>query len=225
MMEQLPKAGGSGFRQNIREILKNEPVVLVQMGERNFPKFEGLLKDLSLQSQSEDGMLPITGNLNETTQEWIENTKGLWVFGPKVGDISTVEGSSGFVSVYEPEHLDKINEWQAVKGKRVYEKGQVLELSSFVKDVPGSAGLEDSATKLALDKVFNGLGFKDVRAVSVWITHDEQNQLNSAEAARTIALGGKKLGSMRYDAGEMVDSTCFVIPRQAFLDTLTGGHK
>jgi len=224
-MTELPSGAGVGFRQNIREILKNEPVVLVQMGERNFPKYESLLTDLSLRSQTEDGMLPVTGNPNETPQEWIENTKGLWVFGPKVGDVSTTEGSSGFVSVYEPEHLEKINEWQAAKGKRVYEKGQVLELSSFVKDAPDAAGLEDSAAKLALDKVFNGLGFKDVRAVSVWITHDEQNQLNSAEAARTIALGGKKLGSMRYDASEKVDSTCFVIQRLAFLDTLTGGRK
>ena len=56
-------------------------------------------------------------------------------FGPKEGDIATTEGSSGFVSVYEPAHLDKINEWQTAKGKRVYEKGQVLELSSFVKRV------------------------------------------------------------------------------------------
>lgn len=216
---------GVGFRQSIRELLKKEPVVLVQMGERNFPKYESLLTDLSLRSQTEDGMLPVTGNPNETPQEWIENTKGLWVFGPKVGDVSTAEGSSGFVSVYEPAHLDKINEWQAAKGKRVYEKGQVLELSSFVKDAPGAAGLEDSATKLALDKVFNGLGFKDVRAVSVWVTHDEKNQLEPIDASRTMALGGKKLGSLKYDVSEAVDSTCFIIPRQAFLDALTGGHK
>ena len=224
-MEQSPKIGGVGFRQNIREILKNEPVVLVQMGERNFPKYESLLTDLSLRSQTEDGMLPVTVNPNETPQEWIENTKGLWVFGPKEGDIATTEGSSGFVSVYEPAHLDKINEWQTAKGKRVYEKGQVLELSSFVKESPESMKLEDSATKLALDKVFNGLNYKDIRAVSVWVTHDEKNQLDPIDASRTMALGGKKLGSVRYDAGETVDSTCFVIPRQAFLDTLTGGHK
>ncbi len=223
MAERLPKMSGSGFRQNIREILKNEPVVLVQMGERNFPKYESLLTDLSLRAQTEDGMLSMTGNSKETPQQWIENTKGLWVFGPKVGDVSTPEGSNGFVSVYEPEHLDKINEWQSAKGKRVYEKGQVLELSSFVKD--DATVLEDSATKLALDKVFNGLNYKDVRAVSVWVTHDEKNQLDPIDASRTMALGGKKLGSMRYDAGETVDSTCFVIPRQAFLDTLTGGHK
>lgn len=216
---------GVGFRQSIRELLKKEPVVLVQMGERNFPKYEGLLTDLSLRSQAEDGMLPLTGNPQETPQEWIENTKGLWVFGSKEGDVSTSEGSNGFVSVYEPAHLDKINEWQGAKGKRVYEKGQVLELSSFVKESPESMKLEDSATKLALDKVFNGLNYKDVRAVSVWVTHDEKNQLDPIDASRTVALGGKKLGSMRYDASETVDSTCFVIPRQAFIDTLTGGHK
>lgn len=214
---------GVGFRQSIRELLKKEPVVLVQMGERNFPKYEGLLTDLSLRSQTEDGMLPLTGNPQETPQEWIENTKGLWIFGPKEGDVSTVEGSSGFVSVYEPAHLDKINKWQSAKGKQVYEKGQVLELSSFVKD--SAVTLEDSATKLALDKVFNGLGFKDVRAVSLWVTHDQNNQLDPVDASRTMALGGKKLGSLRYDASEAVDSTCFIIPRQAFLDTLTGGHK
>lgn len=214
---------GMGFRQNIREILKKEPVVLVQMGERNFPKYESLLSDLSLRSQTEDGMLPLTGNPQETPQEWIENTKGLWIFGPKEGDVSTVEGSSGFVSVYEPEHLDKINEWQTAKAKRVYEKGQVLELSSFVKD--SAVTLEDSATKLALDKVFNGLNYKDVRVVSVWVTHDQNNQLNPVDASRTMMLGGKKLGSLKYDASERVDSTCFIIPRQAFLDTLTGGHK
>lgn len=222
-MEQLSKTGGAGFRQNIREILKNEPVVLVQMGERNFPKYESLLKDLSLRSTSEDGMLPVTGNPNETPQEWIENTKGLWVFGPKEGDISTPDGSSGFVSVYKPEHLDKINEWQTAKGKRVYEKDQVLELSSFVKD--SQVALEDSAVKLALDKVFNGLNYKDVRAVSVWVTHDQNNQLDPLDAYGVVALGGKKLGSLKYDPSETVDSTCFVIPRQAFLDTLTGGHK
>lgn len=224
-MEQLPKVGGTGFRQNIREILKNEPVVLVQMGERNFPKYEGLLNDLSLRSQTEDGVLPLTGNPQETAQEWIENTKGLWIFGPKEGDVSTVEGSSGFVSVYEPGHLDKINEWQTAKGKRVYESGQVLELSSFAKESPNSMVLEDSATKLALDKVFNGLNYKDIRAVSVWVTHDENNQLDPVDASRTIALGGKKLGSLKYDPSESIDSTCFIIPRQAFLDTLTGGHK
>lgn len=214
---------GAGFRQSIRELLKKEPVVLVQMGERNFPKYESLLSDLSLRSQTEDGMLPLTGNPQETPQEWIENTKGLWIFGPKEGDVSTVEGSSGFVSVYEPEHLDKINEWQSTKGKRVYEKGQVLELSSFIKD--SAVTLEDSATKLALDKVFNGLNYKDVRAVSAWVTHDQNNQLDPVDASRTMALGGKKLGSLKYDASEAVDSTCFIIPRQAFLDALTGGHK
>lgn len=214
-----------GFRQNIRELLKSEPVNLVQMGERNFGKYEGLLTDLSLRSQAEDGMQPATGNPQETPREWIESTKGLWVFGPKEGDISTPEGSNGFVSVYEPAHLDKINEWQSAKGKRVYENGQVLELSSFVKESPEAMTLEDSATKIALDKVFNGLQYKDVRAVSVWVTHDTNNQLDPVDASRTIALGGKKLGSMRYDASEPVDSTCFVIPRQAFIDTLTGGHK
>lgn len=220
-MTEHPSGAGVGFRQNIRELLKKEPVVLVPMTERNLPRFTHVLDDFSLRS----GMLPITGNPQESAKDWVENTKGSWVFGAKEGDLSEIGQASGFVSVYEPEHLDKINEWQSAKAKRVYEKGQVVELSSYVDESEEAVVLEDSATKLALDKVFNGLGFKDVRAVSVWITHNDKNELDPMEASRTIALGGKKLGSLRYDASETVDSTCFVIPRQAFLDTLMGGHK
>jgi hypothetical protein len=220
MIEQ--PTGAIGFRQSIRELLKSEPVMLVPMTERNLPKFENVLTDLSATAD----MLPMTGNVDESVREWVENTKGVWIFGAKdVGDLTEAGAAQGFVNVYEPEHLDTVNAWQAEKGKRVYEKGQVLELASFGQDTNEGKVLEDSAVKLTLDKVFNGMGFKDVRAVTVWVDHDANNVMDADTAARTVALGGKKLGVARYNPSESVDSTCFVIPRQAFIDTLTGGHK
>lgn len=222
-MTEIPSStGGAALLQNIKEILSHEPVIIVPITERNLPVFEPVLTDLT----SASGMLPMTGNKEESIQDWVTHTKDVWVFGtPNETNRLDPEAAEGFVSVYEPEHLDKINEWQAAKGKRVYEKEQVLELSSYGKESSTGVVAEDSATKLALDKVFNGLNYKDVRAVSVWVTHDQNNQLDPVDVSRTIALGGKKLGSLKYDASETVDSTCFVIPRQAFLDTLTGGHK
>lgn len=213
-----------GFRAQMRELLSTEPVSLVPVTERNLPRFEAALTELGQLSQSEGGMLPLTGNSQETNAEWLSGTKGLWLVGDKEADFSQAENVAGFVNVYAPEHNGSINDWLLKRGMRAYDSGAVVELSSFVKS-DSSEGVELSAHKQALAKVFMDDSFKDVRAVTTWVTHTPDNKLDPTEVADMKKLGGWPLGSLKYAAGEPVDSTCFLVTRRAFLDALTGTKR
>ncbi len=213
-----------GFRAQMRELLAKEPVSLVPVTERNLPRFDSTLTDLAKRSQSE-GMLPVTGNTAETNQEWARGVKALWLVGQKEADFSKAENVAGFVNVYTPEHQSSINEWLTKRGMRAYDPGALLELASFVKDQQGAASMELSADKQALAKVFMDDNFKDVRAATVWVTHTPENKLDQAELTDMKKLGGFAIGSLKYDASENVDSTCFLITRRAFLDAFTGQKR
>lgn len=215
---------GMGFRAQIRELLHNEPVSLVPVTERNLPKFTETLTQLSELSMA-DGMLPMTGNQQESPAEWRDSTRGLWLIGAKEADFSNPDNVAGFVNIYEPSQQDAINTWLTDKKMRVYDPGALVELSSFVKDVPGAADLEISGDKQALARVFMDEAYKGVRAVTVWETHSADNSLDPDAVAQMKKLGGWPLGSMRYDQAEAVDSTCFLITRRQFLDALTGAKR
>lgn len=85
--------------------------------------------------------------------------------------------------------------------------------------------MELSANKQALAKVFMDDAFKDVRAVTTWVTHTSENKLDPKEFAEMKQLGGWSLGSLKYNASENVDSTCFLITRRQFMDALTGTKR
>lgn len=214
-----------GFRAQMRELLSSEPISIVPVTERNLPRFEGVLTELSQASQSESGMLPMTGNAQETPAEWLAGTRGLWLIGAKEADFSMPENVAGFVNAYAPEHSGSINDWLLKRGMRAYDPGSVVELASFVKDQEGAGAMELSAHKQALAKVFMDDSFKDVRAVTTWVTHTPDNKLDPAEVADMKKLGGWPLGSLKYAASEPVDSTCFLVTRRAFLDALTGTKR
>ena len=213
-----------GFRAQMRELLSQEPVSLVPVTERNLPRFEASLTALGQLSQS-DGMLPVTCNASETNAEWLTGARGLWLIGAKEADFSMPENVAGFVNVYAPEHNGSINDWLLKRGMRAYDPGSVVELSSFVKDQPGSGEKALSADKQALAKVFMDDAFKDARAVTTWITHTPENKLDPKDIADMKKLGGWPLGSLKYAESEPVDSTCFLITRRAFLDALTGTKR
>jgi hypothetical protein len=213
-----------GLRSQMREILSKEPVIIAQVTERKLPKFEQTLTQLDRLSQA-DGLLPITGNPQETNKEWLSATRGLWLVGSREADFSVPENTAGFVSVYAPEHMGSVNDWLAARGMRGYDNGAVVELSSFVRDVPNATAIELSADKQALAKVFLDEGFKDVRAVTVWETHNPQNEVDPAAAEALTTLGAVKLGSLRYNENEPVDSSAFLITRRAFLDAMTGASR
>lgn len=221
----MVEAAGMGFRAQIREILSHEPVVLVPISERNVSRFDRTLTDLGQRSQSEDGMLNINKLPEESNKEWMESVKGLWVFGPREANLAVPEQAVGFVNAYAPEHFEEMNTWLTAAKKRPYEVPAVLEVASYAKDYPQHLAEESSALKQAITKVFMDEPFKDVRAVSIWVTHDAQNKLDPLDAEQMIKLGGTALGALRYDAKESVDSTCFIIPRKAFLDKLTAPKK
>jgi len=214
---------GMGFRAQMRELLSKEPVSLVPVTERNIKRFDATLTELSAKSASEGGMFPVTGNANETNQEWASNVKALWLVGQKETDFSLLENVAGFVNVYAPEHGGAINDWLLKKGMRAYDPGAVVELSSYVKG--DNTTLETSANKQALAKVFMDDAFKDVRAVTTWVTHTPENKLDPKEFAEMKQLGGWSLGSLKYNATESVDSTCFLITRRQFMDALTGTKR
>lgn len=214
---------GMGFRAQMRELLSKEPVSLVPVTERNIKRFDATLTDLSAKSVSEGGMFPVTGNANETNQEWASNVKALWLIGQKETDFSVPENVSGFVNVYAPEHSGAINDWLLKKGMRAYDPGAVVELSSFVRG--DNSATELSANKQALAKVFMDDAFKDVRAVTTWVTHTAENKPDPKEFAEMKQLGGWSLGSLKYNATETVDSTCFLITRRQFMDALTGTKR
>ncbi len=209
----------------MRELLSQEPVSLVPVTERNIPRFEASLAALGQLSQSESGMLPMTGNTQESPAEWLAGTKGLWLFGVKDADFSMPENVAGFVNVYAPEHNGSINDWLLKRGMRAYDPGAVVELSSFAKNQDGANAMELSAHKQALAKVFMDDNFKDVRAVTTWVTHLPENKLDPKEVADMKKVGGWPLGSLKYAASESVDSTCFLVTRRAFLDALTGTKR
>lgn len=206
----------------MRELLSQEPVSLVPVTERNLPRFEASLTALGQLSQSESGMLPMTGNTQESPAEWVAGTKNLWLFGVKDADFSMPENVAGFVNVYAAEHNGSINDWLLKRGMRVYDPGAVVELSSFAKDKDEANAMELSAHKQALAKVFMDDNFKDVRAVTTWVTHTPENKLDSKDVADMKKVGGWPLGSLKYAQSEPVDSTCFLVTRRAFLDALTG---
>lgn len=210
-----------GFRAQMRELLAKEPVSIVPVTERNLARFDATLTDLSTKSAAEGDMFPVTGKANETNQEWASNVKALWLIGQKETDFSIPENVAGFVNVYAPEHEKEINDWLLAKGKHAYDPGSLVEIASFVKDVPQAEALQYSADRQALAKVFLDDAFKDVRAVTSWVTHTKDNKLDQADYAAMKKLGGWPIGATRYDASESVDSTCFLIGRRAFLDSLT----
>lgn len=217
----MPEIQPMGFRAQIRELLSHEPVVLVPVTERNAPRFDATLTAFGTLAVTEDGMFNVTKKESESNAEWLTNVRGLWLFGAKEANLANPEQAVGFVNVYAPEHLDDINAMQAAKGKRPYEAGAVVELASFAKEYPHHMDEETSAIKQALSKVFLDDAFKDVRAVSVWVTHEAGNVLDPTQEAQLTGLGAIKLGALRYDASESVDSTAFIIPRKAFIDRLT----
>lgn len=213
-----------GFRAQMRELLNMEPVSIVPVTERNLPRFEATLTELAQQSQVA-GVLSMTGNIQETHEAWLHDTKGLWLIGDKEADFSMPENVAGFVNVYAPEHSGSINDWLLKRGMRAYDAGSVVELASFVKDQPGNSAKELSADKQALAKVFMDDAFKDVRAVTTWVTHTPENKLDPTDVADMKKLGGWPLGSLKYAPSESVDSTCFLVTRRAFLDALTGTKR
>ncbi len=222
-MSEAPQS--MGFRAQMRELLSKESISIVPVTERNFPRFEATLTELGQLSQSESGMLPMTGNAQESPAEWLSASKGLWLIGDKEVDFSMPENVAGFVNVYAPEHNGSINDWLLKRGMRAYDQGTVVELASFVKNQPGSGDKELSADKQALAKVFMDDAFKDVRAVTTWVTHTPENKLDPTDIADMKKLGGWPLGSLKYAASEPVDSSCFLITRRAFLDALTGTKR
>ena len=212
-----------GFRAQMREALSREPISLVPVTEHNLPRFEAVLTNLSTLSQSSDAMVSFTGNPAESNAEWYANVKNLWLYGAKDGDYSKPENVEGFVNVYQPEHLDKVNQWLQEKNQRPYDEGAVVEFASFGLHSDTNPELEMSAVKQALSKVFVfdvEKKYQDVRAVTVWASHDKDNKLIPAEAEQIAKLGGRSLGTAKYAEHESVDSTCFIIHRKAFTETL-----
>lgn len=209
-----------GFRAQVREMLSKEFITLVPVTERNITRFDATLTQLGRLSREEDGVLNMTLKPEETNKEWVMAAKGVWLFGAKESNFAVPEQVVGFVNVYAPEHMEKINRMLETHHKRPYDKGAVLELASYAKEYPTNVAKEMSATKQALAKVFMDDQFKDVRAVSVWVTHEAGNILDPMQAQELTKLGAMKLDALKYDPSESVDSTCFVIPRNAFFNTL-----
>jgi hypothetical protein len=216
-------APAMGFRAQMREALSREPISLVPVTEHNLPRFDAVLTNLNTMAMSSDGMVSFTGNPTEPNQEWFANVKNLWLYGAKDGDYSKPENVEGFVNVYAPEHMDKVNKWLQENNQRPYDDGAVVEYASFGLHSATNPDLEMSATKQALSKVFVfdvEKKYQDVRAVTVWASHDVDNTLNATEAEQIAKLGGRPLGVARYAEHEAVDSTCFIIPRKAFTETI-----
>ncbi len=220
MTESAP---AMGFRAQMREALSREPISLVPVTEHNLPRFDKVLTNLNTMALSTDGMVSFTGDPNESNAEWFANVKNLWLYGAKDGDYSKPENVEGFINVYQPEHMDKVNKWLQEQNQRPYLENSVVEYASFGLHSDTNPDLEMSATKQALSKVFVfdvEKKYQDVRAVTVWATHDKDNMLNPTEAAQIAKLGGRPLGTARYAEHETVDSTCFIIPRKAFTEAI-----
>lgn len=213
-----------GFRAHIRELLSHESTALVPVTERNLARFDGTLTDLAAKSAAEDGMLNIDlSKVDETNAEWVSGVKALWVFGGKEANLAAPEQAAGFVNVYEPEHMGELNDMLKNRHMRPYEEtGSVVEMGSYAKrGLPDNDAQEASAVKQALARVFMDEPFKDVRAVSIWVTHSADNTLHPNDEKALAKFGAIKLGALRYAPQETVDSTAFVIPRKAFMDSLT----
>ncbi len=210
-----------GFRAQIREILSKESVALVPITERNLPRFDETLTALSAKAKAEEGLLNVNLKPEESNAEWASGVKALWVFGPKEADLAAADQAVGFVNVYTPEHMSEVNEMLVASHRRPYDTGAVVEMASYSKDYPANLDSDVSATKQALAKVFMDDEFKDVRAVTVWVTHETGNALDPKQQEVMQKLGAMKLGALKYAPEETVDSTCFLIPRKAFIDRLT----
>lgn len=217
------KQDSGNFHLLVKESLANEPVVLLQVTPENIERLNDTLSDLSTRA----GMLPMTGNPSETNQQWMENARSLWVFGQRGADFANPDNAIGFVNVYAPEpaHVEQINKWVPKRFKGAYTQDSLVEISSFAKGLPETASADLSANRQALAKIFYFEGKKNYPKVDgavVWITHNDENMLDPFEAEQVVKLGGKALGSMKYHVDEKVDSSCFLIPKVAFMNKLTG---
>lgn len=210
----------TGFFARAREVLRGEPVDLMPVTERNFPVFKETLAHLSDLS-AKDGALPVTGNPKETPEEWVKNVTALWLVGAKLDRRMEPNDAIGFVHLYAPQHIADIDEWLTKHPKLHFEPGTIREAYAFIKPEAGAAS-EFSAYRKAIGKAFMDREFPATQAVTIWETHDANNTLNPDTAARMQALGGFALGTARYSSDEAVDSTCFLITKNGFLNALVG---
>lgn len=210
-----------GFRAQIRELLSHEAVAVVPVTENNAARFDAALTYLDIRAKADGDFYNINFQPEETNQEWVKGVEGLWVFGPKEANLADPEQVTGFVNVYGPEHMDEINTMLVAHHKRPYDQGAVLEFASYAKDVPKRMAEEMSAVRQSLAKVFMDEQYKDIRAVSVWVTNEADETVNPQEDQALRSIGATNIGALRYHPSENVDSTCFILPRKAFLDALT----
>lgn len=216
---------GMGFFAQMREKLKQEPISLEPVTDRNFPHLRQSLTELCDLS-AKDGLFPITGNPNETPEEWASNVKALWIAGKKDGGrFIAPENITGFVNLYTPTHEDVINDWLVKRNMHAYKPGELVEIGAYAKDGSEKHLLEMSAYKLGLGKAFTDESLNTIRASTLWVTHNGENKVEPSELAEIKKLGGFPIGTMRYADSEAVDSTCFLITRNSFLDALSGKKR
>jgi len=216
---------GMGFFAQMREKLKQEPISLEPVTDRNFPHLRPSLVELS-DASTKDGLLPMTGNPQETPEEWASTAKALWIAGKKDGGrFIAPENITGFVNLYAPTHEDVVNDWLVKRNMHAYNPGELVEVSAFAKDGPEKHALEISAYKLGLGKAFTDESFKDIRASTLWVTHNDKNAVEPSDMADMKKLGGFPIGTMKYAESEAVDSTCFLITRNGYLDALSGKKR
>lgn len=207
----------------MREVLRQEPMDIVPITERNFPVFRQALETLS-QESAKDGALPMTGNPEETVEEWVKHATAVWVVGPKSDARLEPDGLVGYANLYAPEHAGDIDAWLTKHPKLHFEPGTIKEAYAFVKPDAGPDA-ELSAYKKMLGKAFMDPAFPKTDAITIWDTHEANNTLNPDTTAFMEKLGGFSLGTKRYDPKESVDSTCFLVTKNSFLNALSGKKR
>lgn len=217
------RSESTGFYARAREALRNEPVDLMPITERNFPVFKETLASLSDLSAKE-GALPVTGNPNETPEEWAKNVTALWLVGSKLDRRMEPGDAIGFVNLYAPERTADIETWLAKHPKLHFEPGTIREAYAYVTPDAGPDA-ELAAYKKAIGKAFMDQEFPITQAITIWETHEADNTMKPDVTAFMEKLGGFALGSSRYDPGESVDSTCFLITKNGFLNALVGKKR
>lgn len=172
---------------------------------------------LDRQSESEDGMLnPESSDSALMTEEQLQH----WIrgeFGPLwwISSSDKKEEAAGFVFAYKDEHASEVRQALEASNLGMTAKGKLLELSSYL---PGDRFSEEADA--IVQSVSSLLRDRKVDVISIYITHDDHNQLIEAEKDSLERIGFHQLFTFHYSEEDSVDTSCFVLDGASFFRAL-----
>ena len=221
----MPEAPTNVIRQDNQPPVEAPPkreepsiVKLIEVDPVN-EQYREALQRIDKESFKDDGMLnTTTGEKTQLTDEEFEN----WIHCRSVRKLWLIQDPQqrfiGFVNSYDDEH----GVWVRENGN-LRQDVSIEELSSFILNEyqqEGNDNQENQALFQAIGLIFFS-GEQPVDAITVYVTHNEQNILDDADTVFATKFGFRNIGSLKYPEDDLVDSTCFLLTKDDFIRAQT----